>query len=152
MLVIPGDLIWIGWIGRRLVGLVHPLRNGAEVQDDRMPLGGFQEIDRHRIDQGKIPRGFALLGRLKFRHAKFWIRKPGNITNVVGAKIMDGLVCIVVNRSSTAQRWIDDDLQRRSGLRNADNLVPMDFELLFLMIRRPPRSTHFPYTTLYTHV
>src|SRR2546425_12092991 len=31
----------------------------------------------------------------------------------------------------------------------ADMLAPSDFFFFFLMIRRPPRSTLFPYTTLF---
>src|SRR2546422_8535117 len=36
-----------------------------------------------------------------------------------------------------------------SGSLDAPSLHPSDFVFFFLMIRRPPRSTLFPYTTLF---
>ena len=61
--VFPGDLVRVGGVGHRLIGLVHPLGNGTEVENHRVTFGGFEKIDGHRINHGEIPRGFAIFGR-----------------------------------------------------------------------------------------
>ena len=51
LFVVPYRLIRIIRIRDGFVGLIHPLRNGAEVENDRMPFGCLQEINCHRIDK-----------------------------------------------------------------------------------------------------
>src|SRR6202142_1280577 len=51
--VIPHGCVGIVGISDGLVRLVHPLRNGAEIDDDRMPFRGLQKVYRHRINQRK---------------------------------------------------------------------------------------------------
>src|SRR6266498_2609147 len=51
------------------------------------------------------------------------------------------------NRTSRTRHFVADDCRHvRAGLQRSDNL---HLPFFFLMIRRPPRSTLFPYTTLF---
>jgi hypothetical protein len=68
-----------------------------------MALGGFQEIDGHRINQRKIPGGFAVGGRLKFCDAELRIGQPRNVTHIVGAQIVKRLERVVMNRRSSPE-------------------------------------------------
>src|SRR6516165_7069902 len=59
----------------------------------------------------------------------------------------------IAERRARASSLFHDDLTVHPGMRGADIvIVPRLAErevLFFLMIRRPPRSTLFPYTTLF---
>ena len=60
--VVPDRLVRVGGIGDGLLGLHHPLRNGAEVQDDRMAFGRLEEVDGHGVDEREVPGRLPVLG------------------------------------------------------------------------------------------
>src|SRR5260370_9908793 len=110
LLVVPHGLVWIIGIGDGFVGLIHPLGNGAEVENGRMSLGGLQKIDCHRIDKGEVPERLAIFRWFQFRHTETRIRDPRYGANIVSSEIMERFERVVVHGGATAQRWVYDYL------------------------------------------
>ena len=106
----PGHLVRIGWVRYRFVGLIHPLRNSAEVEDDGMTLRCLEKVDSHRVDRGEVPRCFSILRRLQFGNSQLWIRQPRNIAHVVRTQVVQGFKCIVMHRRAALQGRIHHNL------------------------------------------
>ena len=126
--VVPDRLIGVGGVGHRFIGLEHPLRDGAEVEDHRVRRGGIQEVDGHGIDERKIPARFARGGRLELGHGELRIRQPGDVADIIRAELAQLLVSTVVNLRARPQRRVDDHLQRGGGPRFAHDLIPLDID------------------------
>ena len=126
LFVVPHRRIGIVGISDGLVRLVHPLRNGAEIDDDRVTLRSLQKVYRHRINQRKIPRGLSIFRRLQLRDAEARVGEPGNVANVIGAEFVKRLERVVVHGSSPAKRRVYDDLQRWRRFRFHRHMIPMN--------------------------
>ncbi len=130
LLVVPGRLVGIIRILGRLLGLEHPGRDGAEVQRDRMPAGGFEEIDGERVDQGEIPTGFAVRGGLQLGDGVARIREPGYEAHIVRAEAAQFGEGPVVDRRAAPQERVDHYLEGGSGIYFARYRLPVDVERL----------------------
>ena len=134
--VVPDRLLRIGRVGDRLLGLHHPLGDGAEVQHGGVALGRLQEVDGHGVDEREVPRRLAVLGRLQLRHSQARIGQPGHVADVVGLEVLERLEGVVVDRRSPAQRRVHHHLQGRRGLRHAHDLAPVGRHLRRLVLGR----------------
>ena len=110
LLVVPDRFVRVSGVVDGLVGLVHPLRKGAEVQDDGMAFGCLQKIHCHGINQRKVPRGLAVSGWFQFGNTKPRIRQPRHVANVVGLGILERLKSLVMDGGSATQQRIHDHL------------------------------------------
>ena len=128
-LVLPCDLVRVPRVGHRLVGLIHPLGNGAEVENHRVSFRGLEKVDGHRIDHGKVPGSRPILGRLQLRNPQFRVRQPWHIADVIGSQVMQSPMGFVVHRRAAPQGRVDHDLESGSGLGYANHLIPMNHDL-----------------------
>jgi hypothetical protein len=120
----PGHPVRIVGIRDGLVALVQPRGDRAEVEDHRVALGRFQEVDGHGIDEREIPRRLPVLRRFQLRHAELRVRKPRHVADILGLKVAQGLEGVVVHRRPAPERRVHHDLQRRGRLGDPRDLVP----------------------------
>ena len=99
LLVLPGADRGIGRIRNRLVSLEHPFRNGAEIQHQWMSFRDVHHVFGHRVNVGKIPRGFGSRGRIELQDAEVRIDvSSAGVSNVIRSEIRKGLGNLVVER------------------------------------------------------
>ncbi len=127
--VVPDRQVGIRGIGDGLLGLDHPLGDGAEVEHDGMALGGLQEVDRHGIDEREIPGRLPVLRGLELGHAQPRVGQPRHVADVVRLEVLEGLEGTVVDGRPPPQGRVHHHLQGGRRPRDARHRVPLHREL-----------------------